>query len=285
MTIRDFFRTTVGRLSAAVGTEAEATARIIFEDVAGYDRNYIFADGDREILDFTQSKIERVVEKVIGGEPVQYAVGKARFMGMDFNVSPAVLIPRPETEGLVDLITDRWGARRDLRVLDLCTGSGCIAIALARALPYARVEGVDISGDALAVAKKNAADLHAPVSFCQADVFKMNAPEKAENDIIVSNPPYVAESEKAQMDARVLRYEPSLALFVPDSDPLKYYDAIAGYACASLRPGGMLYFEINPLFSAGLSAMLKSKGFDDMTVLRDYRGTKRYATAVRPSDR
>lgn len=285
MTIRDFFRITVGRLSAAVDTEAEATARIIFEDVAGYDRNYIFADGDREILDFTQSKIERVVEKVIGGEPVQYAVGKARFMGMDFNVSPAVLIPRPETEGLVDLITDRWGGRRDLRVLDLCTGSGCIAIALARALPYARVEGVDISADALAVAKKNAADLHAPVSFCQADVFKMNAPEKAENDIIVSNPPYVAESEKAQMDARVLRYEPSLALFVPDSDPLKYYDAIAGYACASLRPGGMLYFEINPLFSAGLSAMLKSKGFDDMTVLRDYRGTKRYATAVRPSDR
>lgn len=285
MTIRDFFRITVGRLSAAVGTEAEATARIIFEDVAGYDRNYIFADGDRELLDFTQAKIEHSVDKVTGGEPVQYAVGKARFMGMDFTVSPAVLIPRPETEGLVDLITDRWGTSRDLHVLDLCTGSGCIAIALARALPFANVEGVDISADALAVAKKNAADLHAQVSFRQADVLKMSAPEKAEYDIIVSNPPYVAESEKAQMDARVLRYEPSLALFVPDSSPLKYYDAIAGYASAALRPGGMLYFEINPLFSAGLSAMLKSKGFDDVTVLRDYRGAERYATAVRPSDR
>lgn len=282
-TIRDYFRQTGGRL-APLGSEAEDTARIIFEDVAGYDRNYIFVNGDREILDFTMRHISDAVERVLAGEPVQYVVGKARFMGMDFIVTPDVLIPRPETEGLVDMITDHWEGKNDLRVLDVCTGSGCIAIALSRALPFAQVEGTDISDDALAVAKKNATELHARVDFIKADALSLSEPSAPEYDVIVSNPPYVCVSEKASMDDRVLSYEPGLALFVPDNDPLKFYDAIAHYARKALRPSGQLFFEINPRFAKEISEMLSAKGFTGVGIFRDYLGAKRYATAIQSSE-
>ena len=277
-TIRQYFTDITNLLRPSLGAEAADTARIIFEDIAGYDRNYIFANGDRDILDFTQKKIKDVADKVIAGEPVQYAVGKARFMGMDFLVTPSVLIPRPETEGLVDLITDDFQGCSDLSVLDLCTGSGCIAIALARALPFADVEAVDISKDALDVAKRNAQALIVSVDFEQADVLKLS-PAPHTYDIIVSNPPYIAEKEKAQMDARVLDYEPSLALFVPDDNPLLFYKAIGRYAFSSLKPGGKLYFEINPLFAEDLKKMLVAEGFDNVELLRDYCGKLRFARA------
>lgn len=282
-TIRDYFRQTVGRL-APLGSEAEDTARIIFEDVAGYDRNYIFVNGDREILDFTMQHISDAVERVLAGEPVQYVVGKARFMGMDFTVTQDVLIPRPETEGLVDMITDRWEGKSDLRVLDVCTGSGCIAVALSRALPFARVDGIDINDGALAVAKKNATNLHAGVDFRKADALSLRASSAPEYDIIVSNPPYVCESEKATMDDRVLSYEPALALFVPDSDPLKFYNAIADYARKALRPSGQLFFEINPRFAKEISEMLSAKGFTKVSIFRDYLGAERYAAATQSSE-
>lgn len=282
-TIRDYFRQTVGRL-APLGSEAEDTARIIFEDVAGYDRNYIFVNGDREILDFTMRHISNAVERVLAGEPVQYVVGKARFMGMDFTVTQDVLIPRPETEGLVDMITDRWEGKSDLRVLDVCTGSGCIAVALSRALPFAKVEGIDISDGALAVAKKNATELHAGVDFIKADALSLRAPSAPEYDVIVSNPPYVCESEKVAMDDRVLSYEPALALFVPDSDPLKFYDAIADYAHRALRPSGQMFFEINPRFAKEISEMLSAKGFTKVSIFRDYLGAERYAAATQSSE-
>ena len=132
--IRDYLRSTVATLQKAVGSEAEATARIIFEDVAGYDRRFIFAEGDRGLSDFRRLQIDAAVARVLAGEPVQYAVGRARFMGMDFIVNRSVLIPRPETEGLVDMIVDRLGRRSDLRGLDAGTGSGCIAVALSLSL-------------------------------------------------------------------------------------------------------------------------------------------------------
>lgn len=282
-TIRDYFRQTVGRL-APLGSEVEDTARIIFEDVAGYDRNYIFVNGDREILDFTMRHISDAVERVLAGEPVQYVVGKARFMGMDFTVTQDVLIPRPETEGLVDMITDRWEGKSDLRVLDVCTGSGCIAVALSRALPFARVDGIDISDGALAVAKKNATNLHAGVDFRKADALSLRASSAPEYDIIVSNPPYVCESEKVAMDDRVLSYEPALAIFVPDSDPLIFYDAIADYARKTLRPSGQLFFEINPRFAKEISEMLSAKGFTGVGIFRDYLGAERYAAATQSSE-
>ncbi len=279
--IRDSFRLTVQRLSPTLGHEAVDAARIIFEDVAGYDRNYIFANGDREMLDFTQARVDSVVEKVLSGAPVQYAVGSARFMGMNFLVTPAVLIPRPETAGLVDMLVDCLAHRSDLDVLDICTGSGCIAIALARALAFARVEAVDVSVDALEVAKKNAFDLHARVRFRQTDALTMPKPCSPCYDVIISNPPYVCEEEKAMMDSRVLDYEPHLALFVSDDEPLSFYDAIASYATAALRPGGMLYFEINPRFATQLAAMLRTCGFENVGIYRDFRGAERFAVATK----
>lgn len=282
MTIREYFRHIVSVLQPAVGTEAEAAARIIFEDVAGYSRTFIFVNGDREVTDFMQKRIREVVDKVIGGTPVQYATGKARFMGMDFVVSPAVLIPRPETEGLVDLITDDYNGRSGLKVLDVCTGSGCIAVALARALPFADVKAVDISDAALDIARENARALKARVDFEKEDALAMKAPA-AVYDIIVSNPPYVGESEKKDMESRVLDYEPALALFVPDDDPLRFYRAIGTYAMKALMPGGQLYFEINPLHADALKSLLEVIGFEDCQLIRDYRGAVRFARAVLPS--
>lgn len=281
--IRDYYHTVTARLAKALGSQGEgaAVASIIFEDVAGYSKTFIFANGDREITDYMQSRISAVADKVVAGEPVQYAVGKARFMGNDFIVTPDVLIPRPETAGLVDMITDHWSGRTDLDVCDIGTGSGCIAISLARALPFSHVTALDVSTAAIKVAKLNASNLRANVDFIQADILTV-MPPKGAYDIIVSNPPYVTQSEAADMDARVLDYEPRTALFVPDNDPLRFYRAIADYGRTALKPGGMLYFEINQNYPDQTVALLESKGFANVIALRDYKGNYRYVTAVQP---
>lgn len=285
MTVAQYFKETVSRLSGALGpSEGEAAARIIFEDVARYDRNYIFMNGDREILDFMQAKIAAVVGRVIAGEPVQYAVGKARFMGNDFEVSPSVLIPRPETAGLVDLITSVYEGRSDLRILDVGTGSGCIALSLARALPFAQVTGVDVSADALKVARDNARTLNISAKFEALDILNAPGPSQPSFDIVVSNPPYVCQSEGADMDKRVLDYEPHTALFVPDDNPLLFYKAICAYARAALVPGGTVWFEINSRFPDRMRQLLESDGFTGVEILRDYRGLYRYATGTKPKD-
>lgn len=283
-TVADFFKAVSARLDTAFGSrsEGDAAARIIFEDVAGYGRNYLFMNGDREITDFMQGKIDAVVAKVAGGEPVQYAVGRAQFMGNDYKVTPAVLVPRPETAALVDMIISQWGARTDLDVLDVGTGSGCIAISLARALPFSRVTALDVSADALDVARENAKALNVNIDFVRADIIRAKLPERPLYNIVVSNPPYVCDSERADMDARVLDYEPPVALFVPDSDPLLFYRAIARYARAALRPGGRLYFEINSRFPGQTRTLLAGEGFTDIDLQRDYRGLYRYASATQP---
>lgn len=285
MTVGDFFKETAAKLAAALGSnaEGEAAARILFEDLAGYDRKYLFMHSDREILDFTQQKILKAVQAVVAGMPVQYAVGKARFMGMDFTVTPDVLIPRPETEGLCDMIIADAGGRTDLAVLDIGTGSGCIAIALARGLAFADVEAVDVSAPALEVAKANAKDLGAKVRFSQCDILAATPPASPAYDIIVSNPPYVLDSERAEMDRRVANEEPATALFVPDSDPLRFYRAITRYAAKALRPGGRLYFEINSRFPEETRALLAAEGFVQIDILRDYKGNYRFARASKPA--
>ena len=284
MTVAALLRDTISALAEVLRphAEAEAAARIILEDTAGYDRKYIFMYGDREVLPETAARVGAVVQREADGQPVQYAVGSARFMGNTYTVTPAVLIPRPETAGLVDIITDAWSGRRDLRILDIGTGSGCIAISLALALPYAHVGAVDISAEALEVARDNARSLHAAVSFRQLDILKAEAPATPSLDIIVSNPPYIARSEAADMDARVLRYEPDGALFVSDSDPLVFYRAIARYGAGALMAGGGLYFEINARYPEQMRRLLQDEGYTDIDILRDYRGAYRYAIARRP---
>lgn len=266
-------------------SEAAAAADIILEDVGHYGRTTIIADGDRTVEEGAMRRMDGVAARIVDGEPVQYAVGSALFMGNNYIVSPAVLIPRPETAALVDMIVDDAGGRSDLRVLDIGTGSGCIAISLARALHFAHVTAFDISDDALAIARRNAAVLAPAVDFENVDILDAPMPEQPCYDIIVSNPPYVTDAERVSMDSRVLQYEPSKALFVPDNDPLIFYRAIARYSRCALTPGGRLYLEINSLYPNQMRSLLDDSGFENVDILPDYKNNIRYATATQPSDR
>lgn len=283
MTLDALYKEITARLTAALGEgEGRSAALVIADDVLGYDRTGLVLYGYRELEDFTVAHIRRIVADICDkGVPVQYAVGTARFEGMDFKVTPAVLIPRPETEGLVDMIADDAAGRTDLRVLDIGTGSGCIAISLGRVLKFADIDAVDISRDALDVARQNAARLSVKVNFILGDILKMQ-PDEAAYDIIVSNPPYITDSEAGAMSPRVLDYEPHGALFVPDNDPLKFYRAIADYALTALKDGGRIYFEINSLYAADTVRLLSDKGFDNVSASRDYLGRQRYITAIKP---
>lgn len=254
--------------------------RIIMEELKGFTRADMALKGDFEASDYVARKVDDAVSRLLRDEPLQYIFGHARFYGMTIDVSPAVLIPRPETEGLVDIIVDDNGDREDLRVLDVCTGSGCIAIALARNLPFARVDAVDISDDALEVARQNVSRLHAGVTLSKADALSM-PPAPDTYDIIVSNPPYIAEHERSAMARNVLDYEPAIALFVPDDDPLRFYHAIAAYSLVSLKSGGRLYFELNPDYADALAAELSGSGWKNVVVLPDARGKKRFMRAVK----
>lgn len=263
--------------------EARWMVRIIFEKLKGWNRTEMMIRADQEISPFIAGKVDEIVQRLLDHEPIQYILGEARFYGMTLNVTPDVLIPRPETEELVDMIVADADGRSDLRVMDLCTGSGCIAIALARNLPFADVTAVDISAKALEVAAGNATLTKTAIHFRNADVLSLPMPDKADMDIIVSNPPYIAESERAAMDPNVLDHEPALALFVPDSDPLRFYRAISPYASRALRPGGRLYFEINPLFAAQLHSLLAADGWDDITITPDMQRRQRFISATAPS--
>lgn len=283
MTIFQLNRELQQLLAPVVGSdEARATVRLMFEQLLHIRPVDIVISGERVLEPETVSLMTEIAGRVADGEPVQYVLGRATFMGMSLKVTPAVLIPRPETSQLVDLIVGQYAGRGDMRVLDIGTGSGCIAIALSRALPFAVVTAADISDDALCVARHNADALHAAVSFVHADAMRPVTLPDTPFDIIVSNPPYIAEREIADMDRRVFDHEPRTALFVPDSDPLCFYRAIAGYAMSHLSAGGGLFFEINPLYAGQLRAMLQNDGWNDVQILRDFRGAERFATAYHP---
>lgn len=257
--------------------------RIIFEHLKGYTPVDLVIKADDEVSDFISGKVNGVVERLLGNEPIQYIFGEAQFYGLKFKVTPATLIPRPETEELVDMIVHQAGDTSDLRVLDIGTGSGCIAIALARNLRFPQVEALDISHDALAVAEENADTLRTDVKFRGADALHLKTPVSPEYDIIVSNPPYIAEHEKADMEPNVLDHEPHSALFVPDNDPLVFYKAISTFALKALKPYGKIYFEINPLFASELSRHMQRQGWDEITVTPDIERRNRFLSATLPS--
>ena len=258
--------------------EAQAMIRVICEDIFNYDAVDVALRQDSELPEFAQQRVNDVISRLHRHEPLQYIVGSARFHGHKFKVTPAVLIPRPETEQLVDLIVDENPAS-DLRVLDIGTGSGCIAISLARALKFAQIDALDVSCDALAVARDNAAALKAKVRFFESDIL---LPQPAATyDIIVSNPPYICWSEREAMERNVKDYEPGQALFVPDNDPLLFYKSIAPYAMQSLDKGGRLYLEINQRFGREVKQLLEDNGFDEVRIIEDSYGKVRFAAAVR----
>lgn len=276
-------RDTASRLAPRYGrTEAEWMVRIIMEELKGYSRVDLAVKSGMEVSGYFAGKVNSVTDRLLAGEPIQYIFGKASFYGMKLNVSPEVLIPRPETEELVDIIVNGNKDRSDLRVLDVCTGSGCIAIALARNLPFSKVTAIDISSGALDIARKNAAETKTAITFVQDDALSLKAGPSPEFDIIVSNPPYVLDSEKSGMDANVIEHEPDMALFVPDNDPLRFYLPIARYAMDELAAGGRLYFELNPLSADGLASILKNDGWLDVEVIIDSFRKRRFLSAIRP---
>lgn len=282
MVMRDILKRMRDTLRPIYGAgEAEAIIRIIFHYLKGWNTVDMVIHEGEPLSPFVISEINKILARLKRHEPIQYITGEARFHGMELHVTPDVLIPRPETDELVDIIADRAGERADLRVLDIGTGSGCIAIALARTLRFPHVSALDISDKALAVARENASRLKAAVTFIHADIFKWDAPRDS-YDIIVSNPPYVDESEKAGMDRNVLDHEPASALFVPDSDPLVFYRRIADVAATALAPGGFLYFEINPRHAEEMKALIAGKGFTGIEIIKDSFGKDRFLAARQP---
>lgn len=260
--------------------ETESIIRLIFHHLKGWDTVGMLMHGGDTLSDFVRGEVDAITDRLLNHEPIQYIVGEARFHGLDLHVEPGVLIPRPETAELVDLVVDTVGRCPDLAVLDACTGSGCIAVALARELPFARVQALDVSPVAVRVAKDNAGRLAAKVDVLQADIFKWpGAPDSY--DIVVSNPPYVDDSEKGAMEPNVLEHEPPEALFVPDDDPLVFYRRIADVAAVSLKPGGFLFFEINPRHADDFAPLLTRRGFADINVVRDSFGRLRFVTALK----
>lgn len=265
--------------------ESRAMIREIFRVLKGWDATefIIRLTDDYPLSDYIRSKIEDILGRLERHEPLQYILGEAHFYGLDLHVEPGVLIPRPETEELVRVIAAD-NPSSDLRVVDLGTGSGAIAIALSRYMSFPEITAIDLSPKAIEVATDNVKALKCNgIRVVQGDMTKWN-PESASLDVVVSNPPYVDESEKAGMEANVRDYEPAEALFVPDSDPLKFYRAIAPEALEGLKPGGRLYFEINPRHADELKALLAHDGFTNVELWRDAQGAYRYIKAQKPVD-
>ncbi|MDE6267131.1 MAG: peptide chain release factor N(5)-glutamine methyltransferase [Muribaculaceae bacterium] len=261
-------------------SEVREMVSIIFENLKGWNVTDTLVNSNREVTDYIVRKADQAVDRILADEPIQYIFGSAHFYGMNFNVTPDTLIPRQETAQLVDIIVKEWSNRQDLNILDLGTGSGCIAIALARNLPFSNVTAVDISDKALLVARENAERLRSKVIFEKKDIFAMLPPVNPLYDIIVSNPPYIADSEAAFMEPNVLEHEPHGALFVPDSNPLVFYKAISVFAKQALNQGGKLYFEINPLYASELVNFMKNENWDDVFIERDMQKQYRFLIAT-----
>jgi len=262
--------------------EARALVRRMFEDGFGLSQTDVLLGKDSELSADDIANAREIVARLLHHEPIQYILGFTDFCGHRFRVAPGALIPRPETQQLVHLVLDSLPAGCRGGILDIGTGSGCIALSLALALPDAHVTAWDISDEALSVARSNAA-LHpqARVTFEQADIL---APPAADRrwQVIVSNPPYVLQSEACRMEPNVLDYEPHRALFVPDDDPLRFYRAIGRYAQSHLAPGGMLFLEINQTLGAETAHLIEESGLLNVRVERDSFGLDRFVIALQP---
>lgn len=273
--------------------EARAVARMLVEEKFGLSFTDIICGAVETLSDADKQWIEAAVKRLEQGEPIQYVLGWAWFAGLKFNVRSGVLIPRPETEWLVDNIcaNSSTPTGRSLRILDIGTGSGCIALSIKQRLPEAYVEAWDISTEALAIAADNARSLGLDVVLRQQDALNItpellstapNDNNGAPNDplfwdVIVSNPPYICQRERADMARNVLDHEPSTALFVPDTDPLLFYRAITRYAVGSLNEGGRLLFECNTLYVGDTARMMRNEGMAATEVFDDCFGKPRFA--------
>lgn len=262
--------------------EARAIVRLVLETRFGMSYTDILCDGHQKLDEKATNELEDIMEELRKGIPVQYVLGEAEFCGRMFGVREGVLIPRPETAEMITALIEEFSdCTTPIKVLDVCTGSGCIAVTLATELKKAGVEAWDISDVALSVARENAERFGVKVNVVRQDA--LLPPDDAMKwTAIVSNPPYIMDRERKAMEPHVLDHEPSLALFVPDSDPLRFYSAIARYAAKALMKGGLLYFEINPLCASEIAEMLDEMGFTAISIVDDQFGKQRFAKAYRP---
>jgi len=260
--------------------ETESLIFLIFGKVKGYSRTRILLARDEILSSEETDEIHMIVSRLKQHEPIQYILGETEFFGLPFHTVPGVLIPRPETEELVQWIIQENQNPRPA-MFDIGTGSGCIAISLRKNILQSMVLACDISSVCLETARRNAELNQVDVAILEYDILS-NSPELdiPELDVIVSNPPYVREKEKSLMQKNVLNYEPDLALFVSDENPLVFYMRIADFALAHLKNGGRLYFEINEAFGKECSEMLQKKGFSDITLKRDIHGKDRMIRSV-----
>lgn len=276
MTYRELWRT----LEPLYGNgEARAITDYVLDVCFGLSKADILCGAVEEMTAEKTAELNKIFNRLTKGEPVQYVLGRAEFSGRWFNVRPGVLIPRPETEELCAWITADSKASGSQKVLDIGTGSGCIAITLQLDMPESKVTAWDISADALDVARENAQQLGANVNFVKLDA--LNAKPEGEWDVIVSNPPYICEKEKKDMAVNVLEHEPHTALFVPDADPLLFYRAITRLAVQTLSKGGRLYFEINPIYADDTCHMMRAEGMTAVELRSDMYGKQRMAKGVK----
>ena len=272
------------RLAEVVDTEeAKAITLLLFDKLFNMTVADVLGGKDENLSDDQKSLLNSCLDRIAGGEPVQYVLGRCDFNGLELGVKPGVLIPRPETAELVNFCAGFYNADDRLKILDICTGSGCIALSLKQMLPKATVTGWDISADALTVAKQNAERLALDVSFERYDILAIDdeiSEITREYDIIISNPPYVCEHEKKEMESRVVDYEPSLALFVPDSNPLIFYKHITEFAIKTLKTGGGLFFETNRLYAYDVARLISSFGFTKVEKKKDSFGNDRIVSGT-----
>ncbi|WP_201982687.1 peptide chain release factor N(5)-glutamine methyltransferase [Hymenobacter rubidus] len=284
MNVRQFTAALAKSLQAVYPErEAQAIAALVVEHLLDMDSMQRMMDAQEPVVEAAIEALAPLQARLLAHEPVQYVLGTAYFEEMALEVTPATLIPRPETEELVRVINQELGSRSGLRVLDVGTGSGCLALALARSLPGAEVLAVDISAEALAVARRNAARYAPEVKFEQVDILAALPTGIAPGTlgVLVSNPPYVRESEQPLMRENVLAWEPATALFVPNEDPLLFYRRLAEVGRVLLCSGGGIYLEINEALGKETAALLSPDDFEGVQVLPDMFGKSRVVRGVR----
>ncbi|MBI9055372.1 MAG: peptide chain release factor N(5)-glutamine methyltransferase [Bacteroidales bacterium] len=260
--------------------EIEGFIGLIFEKHLSYSKMQIHMNMDKQLFEEDVCNILDVIEELKEQKPIQYLLGETEFYNLNFKVTSAVLIPRQETEELVDWIIKENNQKGTLDILDIGTGSGCIAISLAKNIPDSRVTAFDISEEALLIAIENSNLNKTKVSFTKLDILNPPKDFNKKFDIIVSNPPYVTNSEKSLMHKNVLDFEPELALFVEDNNPLVFYKGITDFARKHLKKRGGLYFEINESFGNKMEILLKTNGFEDVIVKKDINNKDRMARGI-----
>ena len=261
-----------------VDPEREQVVFLVTEWLTGLSRPRQVVNGEKELSHALTAKAFEIAEKLKKNEPLQYVLGETEFYGLPFYVKPGVLIPRRETEDLVDwMITSLKMLSSNAKLLDVGTGSGCIAVALKKNLPQIMISAWDISEKALEVARKNADKNHVSITFEKKDILSSKVPENY--DVVVSNPPYVPESDKKKIAPNVLDYEPEEALFVPDDDTLRFYRAIADFSLNNLTPGGYLFLEIHEQKAQEIQEYLERAGFQKVEIREDMQGKPRMIKA------